>query len=121
MFSDYENHLGRKAYSEMGGCYYAQRSQIADYLQKQQAQAGAFVFREVYEGYTPTGVWVCRELTRKALQSTPVTFKTMSEVLQHVHSRTRLGIPMLRAHMPLLQKNERQRTLGEWYRAAKVL
>ncbi len=106
-FSDYEGFRGRKEYSEMGGCYYAQRGVIAEHLKQNSEQASAFVFREAYEGYVPTGVWVCRELTRKALQTEPKTFKTQSEALSYINSKTRLGVGRLQKDMPLLQQSRR--------------
>jgi hypothetical protein len=112
-FGDHERFEGRKKYSEMGGCYYAQRFAISDFLKHRQEQAGAFVFREVYEGYVPTGVWICRELTKSALQNQPKEFKTMQEALQYIHSKTQLGIKALSKDMPLLQQNKR--TLAYWF------
>ena len=113
-FSDYEQYFGRKEYSEMGGCYYAQRSVIAQHLQKQQEQAGAFVFREVSEDYIPTGVWACRELTRQALEQQPTTFSSMGDALQYVHSKTQLGVPRLRQDMRLINDIGKQRKITEF-------
>jgi len=104
-FGDFERYSGRAKYSEMGGCYYAQRFAISDFLKKQNNQAGAFVFREVYKGYVPTGVWICRELTRRALSSEPKSFKSMKEALNYINSKTSLGVKELGKDMPLLQQN----------------
>jgi len=106
MFADYERYEGRKEYSDMGGCYYAQRAVIADLLKAKEEQAGAFVFREVYEGYTPTGVWICRELTRKAMHGEYKSFSTMNDALTYIHNKTLLGIGALSRNMPLLQQNK---------------
>lgn len=114
MFSDYEQHFGRQEYSEMGGCYYSQRAMVAEHLQQNNEQAGAFVFREVYEDYVPTGVWVCRELTREALKQEPKTFGTMNEALQYVNSKTRLGVPTLKQNMRLIREIKAQKTLREY-------
>jgi len=113
-FSDHESFFGRKEYSDMGGCYYAQRQIIAEQLKTQQEQAGAFVFREVYKGYTPTGVWVCRELTREALKQEPKTFKSMSEAQHYIDSRMKLGMKYHQDRMPLLQSQGKQKTLWEF-------
>jgi hypothetical protein len=113
-FSDHESYFGRKEYSDMGGCYYAQRAVIAEQLRQQQEQAGAFVFREVYKGYTPTGVWVCRELTREAMKQEPKTFKTMSEAQHYIDGKMRLGMKYHKDRMPLLQMQGKQRTLRDF-------
>lgn len=112
-FSDFEGHFGRKEYSEMGGCYYAQRQVIANELQKENAQAGAFVFREVTEGYVPTGVWVCRELTKQAMESTPLTFKTRSEAMHYVNSTLKLGVKYHTDRMRLIH-SARQSSLKDF-------
>jgi len=113
-FSDHESHFGRKEYSDMGGCYYAQRAIVAEHLRQQNEQAGAFVFREVTKGYTPTGVWVCRELTREAMKQEPKTFKTMSDAQQYIDSKMRLGMNYHKERMPLLQSQGKQKTLWEF-------
>lgn len=112
-FSDAEGHLGRKQYSDMGGCYYAQRQVIAEQLKQQQEQAGAFVFREVTPGYVPTGVWVCRELTKSAMQTTPKTFKTKSEAMHYIDTKMQLGMKYHADRMRLVNA-PRQKTLGDF-------
>ncbi len=110
-FSDAESHFGRKQYSDMGGCYYAQRNIIAERLKQQQEQAGAFVFREVYRGYTPTGVWVCRELTREALKQEPKTFSTMSDAMHYIDSKLKLGAAYHKNNMKLISTIGTQKSL----------
>ena len=110
-FSDFEGLAGRKHYSEMGGCYYAQRAAVADFLRQRDEQAGAFVFREIYEGYTPMGVWLCRELTRAALATEPKVFETLGEALRHIDSRLALGVAAHRQNMPLLRDQGKQSSL----------
>jgi len=112
MFSDYENYFGRKAYSDMGGCYYAQRFAIAEKLRENNEQAGAFVFREAYEGYIPTGVWLCRELTKNALNNEPKNFGNLSEALHYIDSRVRLGVPNLMSNMQLIHQVGKQKSLN---------
>ncbi|HSU72730.1 MAG TPA: hypothetical protein VLJ21_02685 [Candidatus Binatia bacterium] len=113
-FSDYESYFGRKQYSEMGGCYYAQRQIVSEHLSQQGEQAGAFVFREVTPGYVPTGVWVCRELTKKALTETPKTFKTRSEALHYIDSKMQLGMKYHQDHMQLINSTVKQKTLVDF-------
>jgi hypothetical protein len=113
-FSDFEGYFGRKEYSGMGGCYYAQRNVVAEHLKQNQEQAGAFVFREVYKGYTPTGVWACRELTRKAFNAEPKTFKTQSEAMHYVDTKLKLGLQYHKNNMRLINEISKQKTLMDF-------
>lgn len=113
-FSDAEGRFGRKNYSTMGGCYYAQRNAVAEHLKQNNEQAGAFVFREVYPGYTPTGVWVCRELTREALKQEPVSFKTKKEAMKYVNNKLKLGAKYYKDRMRLINKVGTQKSLLEF-------
>ena len=113
-FSDAEGRFGRKKYSDMGGCYYAQRNVVANHLQQNQEQAGAFVFREVYQGYTPTGVWVCRELTKQALNSEHKSFSTMSEAMHYIDENLKLGANYHKQRMSLVNEVGKQRSLLDY-------
>jgi hypothetical protein len=113
-FSDAEGRFGRKEYSDMGGCYYAQRNVVADFLKQKEEQAGAFVFREVYPGYTPTGVWLCRELTKQALSTEPKTFSTMSEATHYIDTKLKLGAKYHKDRMKLVNEVGKQRSLLEF-------
>ncbi len=113
-FSDAEGRFGRKEYSDMGGCYYAQRGVVAEHLQERNEQAGAFVFREVSQGYTPTGVWVCRELTRKALQQEPKTFSTLSEAQHYIDSKLKMGLNYHKNNMNIVNELGKQKTLNDF-------
>lgn len=110
-FSDFEGRFGRTDYSDMGGCYYAQRNVIAEHLKQQGEQAGAFVFREVYPGYTPTGVWLCRELTKHALATEPKTFKTKSEAMHYINTKLKLGVSYHKDRMKLVNGIGKQKSL----------
>tara|TARA_Y100000310_G_C20655306_1_gene801685 strand:- start:102 stop:1325 length:1224 start_codon:yes stop_codon:yes gene_type:complete len=71
VMTDHEFYDGRKKYAEncVGG-YYACRLSILEKLRDMKRQALVLVLRFITEEYTtPLGVWVCREATRKALQS----------------------------------------------------
>ncbi|MEK6808957.1 MAG: hypothetical protein AABY14_04680, partial [Nanoarchaeota archaeon] len=115
MFSDYEQYFGRKRYSEMGGCYYAQRHAIAEKLSQLQEQAGAYVFREVYEGYVPTGVWICRELTKSALNTEPKIFNEQSSAMEYIDNNLRLGLQPHKENMSLIQSLNTQKRLKDYF------
>ncbi len=110
MFGDYETYKGRTQYSEMGGCYYTEKAVIAEKLAQNNEQAGAFVFREAYPGYVPTGVWLCRELTKEALNKEPKTFSNIKEATNYVNSKLKLGEKFYN-NMELLKKTKSQKTL----------
>jgi hypothetical protein len=92
IFSDWENNTGKKEYSSVGGCYYSVRFAISEALNQKGEQAGAIVFREAYPGYVPLGVWLCREVTRRALDSAPQEFTDFRSVLSYLS--TRLWLPI---------------------------
>lgn len=109
LFSDYENYFGRKNYSSMGGCYYAQRFAIAEFLRAKKEQAGAFVFREVFPGYVPTGVWLCREATKQALTKAPKIFENLDSALNYINSRLKIGLNKFYEKMHLLREIKNQK------------
>jgi hypothetical protein len=83
--TDYESYEGRKDYasSTVGG-YYAARLGILERLLKMKKQASVLALRFITsEYYAPLGVWVCREATRKAMESKPLEFESKELMLNH--------------------------------------
>ena len=87
---DSETLLRKKKYSILSGGYYAARLPVLEYLRTVRRQAGAIVFREITPEYTaPLGVWVVEEGVRKAMNSKPKKFDSLSEALR----RARTSVP----------------------------
>jgi DNA repair protein NreA len=83
--TDVEGYMGRKTYAEnTTGGYYAARLPVAQHLEKVKRQGMCLSLRMVTEEYAaPLGVWVCREASRKALESKPVTFASKELMLKY--------------------------------------
>jgi hypothetical protein len=111
IFGDMEPNSGKKGYSSVGGCYYSVRMAICEHLDRIKKQAGAIVFREAYPGYVPTGVWLCREETRKALEQQPLEYQTLPEVLNYISSKLLLPMSRFRETSKLLKNFTRQTQL----------
>jgi len=91
---DYERYKGRTSYASIGGCYYACRLAVTEYLARERKQAKVLVVRESYPEYTlPLGVWLVREAVRRALRSGFVKFDSLGEALEHFSAllKIRLG------------------------------
>ena len=103
---DYEGYRGRTTYASIGGCYYATRLAVAEYLYKRKKQATAIVLREIYPGFNlPIGVWFVRENIRAMLRRGPV-LKTSEiwEALKIIDRGTKLGLRKWLKASKLLQK-----------------
>jgi hypothetical protein len=85
IYSSHEFWKGRKAYAEIGGCYYAARLAVGETLKKERRQAGCVIFREVHPGYIlPVGVWNVRENVRKTLTTKPNLFYSLNDALLYI-------------------------------------
>ncbi len=83
--TDYENYFGRKTYAEntVGG-YYAARLAILERLKEMKKQASILLLRFVTNEYSiPLGVWVCREASRKSINSKPIEFASKELMLKY--------------------------------------
>jgi len=84
MLGDSEGFFGRKDYAKPGGCYYAARFAVAEYLDSISRQAGAIMLREIHPGYImPMGVWNVRESLRALLTGTSEKFDTLDDALKY--------------------------------------
>jgi len=93
MLSDHEKYKGRTKYAQIGGCYYAARFAVGEFLTRERRQAATVIFREAHPGYImPVGVWNVRENVRNAFKNEGRKFNTIKETFEHIS--TRLEIPM---------------------------
>lgn len=112
IFSDHELYHPKKEYSNVGGCYYSVRNEIAQRLAIRRLQAGAIVFREAYPGYVPTGVWLCREETRHALSQKPKEFHDLKSALNCISPGLKLPFYKFHSQSILLKElTQRRQTL----------
>ncbi|VVB93308.1 Uncharacterised protein [uncultured archaeon] len=90
-----EGYEGRTTYAEIGGCYYAARLAVNEYLVREKRQARVVILREAHPGYImPVGVWNVRENVRAALRMPPRKFSSLDESFEYIS--TRLVIPKAR-------------------------
>lgn len=115
MLGDSEGFFGRKDYAKPGGCYYAARFAVAEYLTSIGKQSGAIMLREIHPGYImPMGVWNVRESLRALLTGTYEKFDTLDDVLKY--SCAILEIPKRSwiETSALLRKSYFQRKISEF-------
>lgn len=115
VFNSYEFFEGRKQYADIGGCYYAARLAVNEYLHKISRQAGCVILREAHPGYImPIGVWNVRECVRQALRTQPLRCESLSEVFEQVSEV--MDIPMSRwlRNSAVLSERMHQRRLEDF-------
>ena len=95
--SDGEDARPKKAYSHLAGGYYATRLAVLEHLASKAQQAAVLAVREISEAYwAPLGVWVVREVARKAMKSAPQRFSTLNQALSEMESRIKTPISQWR-------------------------
>ena len=88
MVNDYEGLKGRKSYARIGGCYYTGRNMVGEYLNNERRQARVVILRETYPGQQmPMGVWLVREMVRKALEFPYKKYDTLQEAFEYIKTR----------------------------------
>ena len=86
--ADMEDARPKKDYSSLAGGYYAARLAVLEHLAGQGRQAAVLAVREISQSYwAPLGVWVVREVARKAMSSAPQRFSTLQEALREIDRR----------------------------------
>ncbi|MBO3839543.1 MAG: Nre family DNA repair protein [Thermoproteota archaeon] len=113
--SDYEDAEGRTTYARIGGCYYAARLAVAEYLNKIRRQGSVLVLREAGPGYfLPAGVWLVRENVRKALAGKPVKFGSLESALTYAAKRLRTPWQLVLKESRLLRDIRERRRITEY-------
>jgi len=93
MGGDWEGYKGRTTYASIGGCYYAVRLAVAEFLAKEERQAGVIAMREIHPSFiTPLGVWINRESVREALRRRPLKFNKLDEAINYISKRFTIRI-----------------------------
>jgi hypothetical protein len=115
MGSDHERYEGRKKYASIGGCYYSVRLASAEYLARENRQAGVIAMREIYPSFiTPLGVWINRECVREALRKDSRKFNTLKEALTYIDSRFTIDIKEWISTSNLIQDDLHQLKITEY-------
>ncbi len=112
---DWEGFMGRAEYPEIGGCYYASRLAVAEYLTRVRRQGVAVLMREIYPGFNlPIGVWFVREQLRAMFREGPlVRFSDVREAIRYVLRGSRLGMRWARESV-LLRRAVAQKRLTDF-------
>ncbi|MEM3412211.1 MAG: Nre family DNA repair protein [archaeon] len=88
IISSHEFYKGRKTYAEIGGCYYAARLAVSEFLFSRKRQAGVVILRESHPGYAlPAGVWLVRESVREALKRNPEKVENLKDVFKKIDEK----------------------------------
>jgi len=90
---DWEGPQGRTTYPDIGGCYYASRLAVAEYLYRIKRKAIAVLLREIYEGFNVAiGVWFVRESLRHMFQVTkPIVLHELTDLMTVMKKYTRVS------------------------------
>ncbi len=118
LVNDYEGFKGRKTYASIGGCYYAGRNMIGQYLDNEQKQASIVIMRETYPGQDmPMGVWLVREMIRKALQFPYMKFDTKKDAFDYIKERLLIAPDYWKKHSGVfnMQNEKIQYNLNQFY------
>jgi len=112
--SDREDARAKSEYSPLAGGYYAARLAVLEHLAGKGKQAAVLAVREISEAYwAPLGVWVVREVARKAMSSTPHRLASLPEALAEMERRIRTPAGQWKKTVTMLGKPV-QRSLMEF-------
>lgn len=115
--SDGENYFGRREYPSIGGCYFAARLAVAEYLKEEKRQARAIVISEAYPGHImPIGVWEVRECVREALRNPPQEFTSLEEALKYLSIIIKTDIDQLLSASENLRYYIKQEKLTKYFK-----
>jgi len=121
MGGDWEGYMGRTTYAKIGGCYYAARLAVTEYLAKERRQAAVIILREAYPDYIlPLGVWQVRENVRNALRSKPIKFDNLKETLNYISEKLKIKIDYWIETSELLKRALYQRRITEYIKKRKT-
>ncbi len=119
--TDYEDIFGRKTYaSNTIGGYYAVRLSILQDLNSRKRQASILALRFITDEYhTPLGVFVCREASKKSINSKPIIFQTGENLLnaakQFISEKFRYNVDLLYQKSKLIKNIKTQSKLTKFF------
>ena len=116
IMSSSEGYNGRTKYAEIGGCYYAARLAVNEYLVKERRQARVVILREAHPGYImPVGVWNVRENVREALRMPPRKFQTLDDAFGYISTRLVIGKKRWIEESTVLKDTKYQKGLEDFF------
>jgi len=116
IYSDYENHWGRKTYAEnCGGSWYAAKIGVLQYLENINRQAKILIIREVLPSYyAPLGVWVIENTVKDAMQKNYENFSTLEEASKKINERLLITVKECISQSQLLKVYSAQKKIKEF-------
>jgi len=121
VIGDAEGYYGRKAYPDIGGCYFSTRLGVAEHLKRIRRQATVLVVREIMPEFPlPLGVWFVRENIRSMFKGAARIFDDLRSCLKHL--KNFLVIPPARwvEESALLREAILQRRIDDYLRYADL-
>lgn len=119
---DREGFHGRRTYAYIGGCYYAARLAVAEYLERIGRQAKTLILREIHPGYImPVGVWQVREHVRNALRKKPLKTGSLREVLTRISEKLEIPVKTWIDNSRLLREELYQQKIVSYLRFKQTL
>ena len=118
--TDYEDYFGRKNYvQETAGAFYATRLVILERLKNLKKQASILVLRFITEeDRFPLGVFVCREGSRKSVNSKPLEFEDKNLAITYAKSFAKkkygIDINVILKKSKLLNESINQKRISEF-------
>ncbi|MCX8169959.1 MAG: Nre family DNA repair protein [Candidatus Methanomethyliaceae archaeon] len=114
IMGDYEDYWGRSSYPNIGGCYFAARLAVAEYLKRIKRQAKVLIIREIYPEFPlPLGVWFVRENIRAMFNSKPIIFDELN--LNYLRNIMRISIESWIMNSKILKDELVQRRTSEFH------
>lgn len=112
IMGDHEGFRGRSTYPDIGGCYYASRLALTEYLDRERRQAKAVLIREIYKDYLlPLGVWMVREALRECYRNRPTIFSEIREAVEYIRKLLKVPIERYISMSAILKEALRQERL----------
>jgi len=122
VIGDYEGFWGRKTYPEIGGCYFATRLAVAEFLRAIRRQATVLVIREIMPEFPiPLGVWFVRENIRSMLKTKPLIFEDLRSALLHLKKFVMVPLPKWVEKSTILKDSMLQRRMDDYFRRVDLV
>ncbi len=122
VIGDYEGYWGRTSYPDIGGCYFATRVAVTEYLRSIRRQATVLVIREIMPEFPlPLGVWFVRENVRSMLGSKPMAFDDLRSALLSIKNYIRVPVMKWVERSKILKDSMLQRRIDEYVKRVDLL